>query len=33
MSEPDTRFSSRQFYKIFENIFFTEHFRATTFDE
>ena len=24
---------SYQFYKIFENSFFTEHFRATAFDE
>ena len=28
-----TRVFYRQFYEIFENTFFTEHFRATAFDE
>ena len=32
MPECDTGFSY-QFYGIFENTFFTEHFRVTVFDE
>ena len=28
-----TQVSSCQFYEIFENTFFTEHFRVTAFDE